>query len=225
MARPGGFVGSVDDVRRGGKVGLPDLEVDDLGILPGQLHDFAYAGDGHGTGDRRGKRVLVTDSSLLGVQCTSSFRVLLTQPLRSNVFGSITVSSIGVRLSLQRVREGLLERHRPSFIPCRLPRCLLQPGTGGQVWFRNARSAGVGGLHAVASCSHSLIEPSTSVKRKVTVPVGRSAMCSWRPPCPEPHYSIGPKDTLLRGHVLGSRRRSPSIDGSRCRLIRARAIV
>src|SRR5215210_1968867 len=63
-----------------------------------------------------------------------------------------------------------------------------------------ARDACIAG----ASCSHSLIEPSMSVKRKVTVPVGRSAMSSWRPPCPEPDYSIGPKDTLLRRHAPGS---------------------
>jgi hypothetical protein len=43
MARPRSLVGSVDDVRRGRKVGLSYLEVDDLGILPGQLHDLAYA--------------------------------------------------------------------------------------------------------------------------------------------------------------------------------------
>jgi hypothetical protein len=73
VARPRSLVGSVDDVRRGWKVGLPHLEVDDLGILPGQLHDLAYARDGHGTRDRRGMRNLVTDSSLLGAQWPSSF--------------------------------------------------------------------------------------------------------------------------------------------------------
>ena len=52
MARPRRPVGSVDDVRRSRKVGLSHLEVDDPGIFPGQLHDLAYARDGHGTRDR-----------------------------------------------------------------------------------------------------------------------------------------------------------------------------
>jgi hypothetical protein len=73
MARPRSLVGSVDDVRGSRKVWLPHLEVDDLGIFPGQLHDLTYARDGHGTRDRRGQRGLVNDSSLLGSQWPSSF--------------------------------------------------------------------------------------------------------------------------------------------------------
>src|SRR5919107_363007 len=36
--------------------------------------------------------------------------------------------------------------------------------------------------------SHSFVEPSMSVNRKVTVPVGGSAISSEQPPFAEPHY-------------------------------------
>lgn len=69
-----GPVEGVDDVFGGGQVGLPHLEVDGVGILPGELRDLAYAPDGHGAGDRRGRRGHLTGSGgdLLRGQWASS---------------------------------------------------------------------------------------------------------------------------------------------------------
>jgi hypothetical protein len=67
-----------------GKKGLPHLEVDGFGVSPGQLHDLAYARDGHGTGDRRGRRgpVSGSGSALARSQWTSSSACLPYSPGR-----------------------------------------------------------------------------------------------------------------------------------------------
>src|SRR4028118_1787187 len=77
-AGPSRLVGGLDDVFRGGEVGLPHLKVDGFGVLPGELHDLAYARDGHGAGDRGGRRgpVAESGSALLGTQWASSFACL-----------------------------------------------------------------------------------------------------------------------------------------------------
>jgi hypothetical protein len=139
-----------------------------------------------------------------GASCSSS-RVGI--PLKKDIPERVEGSGLpGATLSpilyvLQGVSYGLLRRHGPPF----LPRRRVQPEAGGgQVrlleWTLHSQHRGIDVLRIsswraraacilLASRSHILVEPSLSVNKKVTVPVGglltRSALLNSRP-----HYSI-----------------------------------